>query len=138
MCQNIYISSKRELPEIEWDENSTGFYIKKVNHPGTLEMLKPILHSEFIYEALSHMGCSCGLCYAEWSRKDEKENHSKRVKDVRDFANYLDIHKQGNKLQIFSTGWVDFPDVYEQKEFKTSDINQNEFDIDEMVILDVM
>lgn len=138
MCQNIYISSKKELPEIAWDEDSPGFYIKQVNHQGTLEMLKPILHADFIYEALSHMGCSCGLCYAEWSKENEKENHAQRVKDVRDFANYLDFHKQDNKLQIFSSMWDEFPDKYEEKDFKTSDINQNEFYIEEMVILTVL
>lgn len=138
MCQNIYISSKKELPEIAWNENSPGFYIIKVNHQGTLEMLKPILHSNFIYEARSHMGCSCGLCYADWSKKLPTENHLQRVKDVRDFANYLDIHKQDNKIQIFSSMWDEFPDEYEQKVFKTSDIKDDEFYIDEMIILNVL
>lgn len=137
MCLNIYISSKKELPVIPWNENSPGFYIMRVDNTGILEMLNPILHSDFIYEALSHMGCSCGLCYADWSIKDKNENHVQRVKDVQDFANYIDTYKKDNEIQIFCTMWEEFPDKYEHKKFKTSDIKTDEFYIDEMVIMTV-
>jgi len=101
-------------------------------------MLKPILNSEFIYEALSHMGCSCGLCYAEWFKEDEHENYAQHLQDVRDFANYLDTHKRENKLQLFSSMWDEFPDDYPQKEFRTSEIDKKEFYLDERVILNVV
>lgn len=133
MCQNIYISSQREIPEIPWNEDSPGFYIIKVDHPGTLEMLQPILPAHFVYEALSHMGCSCGLTYGEGL-----ENPAQRVKDVSDFADYLDTHKQDNELLIFNTMWNDFPDEYERKDFSTSSIDSIEFYMEEMVILTVV
>lgn len=133
MCQSIYISSQRELPEIPWNKKSPGFYIIKVDHAGTLEMLQPILPADFIYEALSFMGCSCGLTYGEGL-----ENHEERVKNVGDFANYLDTYKQDNELLIFSTMWNEFPDEYEHKDFSTSDIHPDEFYMEEMVILTVV
>lgn len=138
MCQNIYISSDRELPEIAWDERAPGFSITKVSAHGVLQMLQPILQSNYVYEAFSHTGCSCGLSYASWSKHDQKENHPQRVKDVRDFANYLDTHKHTNTLQIFSSMWAKFPHTYEQRVFKTTDIKQEEFYIDEMVLLKVI
>jgi hypothetical protein len=121
------------LPEIRWNEDSPGFYVIKVDHLGTLEMLQPILPADFIYEALSFMGCSCGLAYGEGL-----ENPAQRVKDVRDFADYLDTHKQENELLIFSTMWNEFPDDYEHKDFKISSIDSDEFYMEEMVILTVV
>jgi hypothetical protein len=47
MCQAIYISSNREIPEIPWNEEEPGFNLSKVKDQGILGMLKPILHSEF-------------------------------------------------------------------------------------------
>ena len=110
----------------------------KVDDEGIIKMLNPILPSENIYEALSFMGCSCGLCYAEWSRNDKNENHAQRLKDVQDFANYLDTHKLNNEIRIFSTMWEEFPDKYEQRDFKTSEIKPDEFYMDEMIILKVV
>ncbi len=138
MCQNIYISSQKEIPEIVWNAKSPGFYIRRVDNKDELEMLEPILHSKHIYQANSHLGCSCGFSYGDWSSKVKSENHAQRVKDVADFANYLDTHKTENQLQIFSTLWSEFPFFYEQKEFKTFDISKQEFELDEMVILNVV
>lgn len=136
VCQQIYISSKKELPEIPWNEASPGFYLIKVERQETLNMLKPILNSAFIYEALSHMGCSCGLCYAESFK--EEDNYPQRVQDVQDFANYLETHKRENRLQLFTSLWDEFHDSYPQKEFRTSEIDKIEFYLDEMVVLNVV
>ena len=135
MCQNIYISSNKELPEIDWDENSPGFYIKKVDNPDLIKSLKEITESEFFYEALSHMGCSCGLCYAEWLNED---NPKQRRQDVRKFAEYIDANKKNNLVKIFSTDWTEFPDEYPKKEFKTSEIGEEEFYVEELVLLTVV
>ncbi len=136
MCQAIYISSQRELPEINFYKEKPGFYIHKTEHEGTLRMLKPILKGKFIYEALSHMGCSCGLFYDESFKNDE--SFEQRKKDVMDFAEFLDTHKKENNLQLFSTEWVEFPASYHVSEFRTSKIDQNEFEIEEMTILTVV
>ncbi len=136
MCQNIYISSKKELPEIKWNEKSPGFNIMKVTHEGELKMLEPILHSDHLYEVLSFMGCSCGLMYGHWT-KDDVQDHRQRVKCVFDFIEYLIKHKENNTLQIFSTMWDKFPETYESKDFDTSKINKEEFEVDEMIILNV-
>jgi hypothetical protein len=138
VCQNIYISSQKELPEVTWNEQSPGFCFIKVTHKGELKMLNPILNSQYIYEAISHMGCSCGLSYGDWSLKDQREDHKQRVKDVMDLKDYLELHKNGNTIQIFSTMWDKFPDQYDEKEFKTSAISGEEFEFDEMVILNVV
>lgn len=135
MCQNIYVSSNKELPEIKWNESSPGFYIEKVTNPDLIKSLKEIMKSEFFYEAFSHMGCSCGLCYADWLSED---NPIQRRSDVRDFAEYVDHHKKNNLVKIFSTDWSKFPDEYSKKEFKTSEIGEEEFYVEELVLLTVV
>jgi hypothetical protein len=138
MCQAIYISSKKEIPEIPWNDESPGFYLKKVEHAGILEMLKPIFNSEYVYEALSHLGCACGLCYTLSFKEDDAEDYPQRVKDVQDFADYLDTHKKDNSLQLFSTSWEYFPSNYPSRKFRTSEIDQSEFYLEEMTILQVV
>lgn len=138
MCQAIYISSERGLPEINWDKNAPGFYVLRIHHAGTLKMLEPILNAPFIYEALSHMGCSCGLFYDDRFKDNEDENYDKRVKDVHDFVKYLDRHKKENKIQIFSSDWTQFYDHYPQKNFDISQLDKNEFYLEEMTILQVV
>jgi len=138
MCIEIYISSKRELPTIPWNQESPGFYVCKVKNQGVLSMLKPIFNTEFVYEALSHMGCSCGLSYQALYREDKNENFVQRQQDVENFANYLDTHKQENNLQIFSSEWNTFLDIYPQKEFRISEMSQTEFEIEELVIPNVV
>lgn len=138
MCQNIYISSKLELPEIHWNENSPGFYLKKAELPGLIDSLEQITGLNYFYYALSHMGCACGLCYGDWSRDSENDNHPQRLKDVKDFADYLDQHKLNNEICLFSTDWNEFPDTYPRKEFRTSEINKDEFSVEEMVVLTVV
>jgi hypothetical protein len=135
MCIHAYIGSSRELPLIKWDEGRPGFYVKKLIHKGTIEMLRPILNSEFLYDIGSHMGCSCGFSYGDWSKKSQSENHEARVKDVKDLYDYLKENRAHNDLKLFCTWWEKFPDKYELAEFDLSSINEEEFDFEEDKIL---
>lgn len=137
MCQNIYIASNRELPEIPWNENSPGFYVLEVNQEGILKMLRPILKEKKFYEALSFMGCACGLSYGDWSREDEREDHEQRMKDVQGFLKYLRDQSIGNELRVFSTSWDEFPDSYESKDWVLSTMVGDEFEVEELTIFSV-
>lgn len=138
MCLNIYISAKKEIPEIKWSDESPGFYLTKVDDSNVLSFLDSILTKGFVYEAGSHIGCSCGFSYDEWTKNTIEENHIQRMKDVADFSKYIEEQKTGNRLQIFCTMWNEFPDYYESKELSLKTIDQNEFDFEEMVILKVI
>jgi hypothetical protein len=139
VCLNVYISSSRELPQIQWDEKTPSFYLLKEEDNKTLGMLAPILGDKLIYQAFSFMGCSCGLSYGEWSMSNLEENHEQRQKDVQSFIQYLNFHKENNTLEVFCTWWYDFPDHYYSKPFILSDqIGKMEFDLEEMVILKVI
>lgn len=135
MCTCIYVGSQNPLPEIPWNEESPGFYILK--EPSS-EYLDEVLQSPFIYDTGSFMGCACGLSYWEESPNGSLEDYGQRVKDVQDFASYLDTNKHNNQLKIFSTDWSEFPDTYEQKDFSTSEITEGEFYFEDLVVLRVV
>jgi len=65
MCKAIYILLKNELSKVKWNDDSPNFHVIKVEHQGTLETLGLFLDFNYVYEALSFMGCSCGLSYSE-------------------------------------------------------------------------
>ena len=135
MCLNIYIGSKNELPPVNWDDSEPGFYVTELSDEGTIEMVNKIIKSIHLYEAGSHMGCACGLSYGEWSKESEDENHYARIKDVKNFINYLQKNKNENELKLFCTYWEEFPDGYDTEEFNFHSINDMEFNFKEDKIL---
>lgn len=137
MCTKVYLASEKEIPEIKWNEESPGFYLDRVD-PKVYDDLTGILNLRFIYELGSHMGCSCGLSYGEWSLNDKEDKHDQRVKDVSDFANYLSTHMHQNRLQIFCTEWDDVQGHYDEKDFRLSGISKEEFDFEDDVVLNVV
>lgn len=135
-CVNIYVTSEKGLPEVSWNEKKPGFYFQKIVEKNILEMLEPIVKAPFIYEALSFMGCSCGLFYGDWT-KLEMDN-SERKSNVQDFMAFLEKHKTENKLQLFSTQWTDFLAEYPQKTFYIEQFSFDEFDPEELVVYQIV
>lgn len=136
MCQQIDLGSNHKLPLVDFKEDSPGFYLTAIN-PKLYTQVNKILGSEFIYEAGSHMGCSCGFIYGEWSKVSEDEDHESRVRDVQSFMEYLENHKPGNDLKIFCTMWQNFPETYEVISFDPLNVSKEEFDFEDDIILKI-
>jgi hypothetical protein len=134
MCQCIYLSSEKELPEVPWNENAPGFYLMKETDEGILKMIQPLLKHDNIYSALSFMGCACGLNYGDWTKND---HHSQRKQDVKNFISFLNHHKSDNNMELFSTSWHEFPDEYEKGIFTLNEPNEEEFELQELVVFSV-
>ena len=137
MCLSVYLSSTIELPEIPWNEQDPGFYISRLQNQKVLAFLSEIVDGPFVYEPLSFMGCSCGLSYDESTKDDPSDNYSQRLKDVADFMAYLSKHSRQSELQLFCTMWDEFPDSYPRKSFSPTNVNRDEFDLEELVVLEV-
>ena len=131
MCQCIYLSSEKELPEINWNKNAPGFYLEKETDEGILKMIQPLLKYKNIYSAFSFMGCACGLSYGDWTKND---NHEQRKLDVKNFISFLNHNKSENNLELFSTSWYEFPDEYKRAIFTLNNPNEEEFELQELVV----
>ena len=134
MCQCIYLSSEKELPEVPWNENAPGFYLMKETDEGILKMIQPLSKYKNIYSALSFMGCACGLNYSDWTKND---NHEQRKLDVKNFISFLNHHKTDNNMELFSTSWYEFPDEYEKGIFTLNEPNEEEFELQELIVFSV-
>ena len=135
MCLDVYIGSNKYLPVISWNEADPGFCVRETLEEEVLGALSPILKKDFIYNIGSFMGCSCGFSYGHWSKNNEKENHSARVRDTFALVHYLQSHLEDNELILFGTWWDDFPEEYPMETFSLSTINEEEFDFAEETIL---
>ena len=134
MCLSVFVGSNFQLPLVPWNEQAPGFHLNEATDKPSVSV-KKILKTPYLYEAGSHMGCACGFAYGDWSRHSKTEQHAQRVKDVRDFAAYLNDHKRDNALVLFCTWWERFPDGYESLEFNAQAIDDEEFDFEEDMIL---
>jgi len=134
MCLNIYVASDKELPLIPWSDARPGFYTGKVSDQEIIAMLDTVFQFGHYYEVGSHMGCSCGLAYSEWSPTPD-EKHEQRVQDVSDFKSYLGKHLPGNTLRIFCTYWDAFPSFYPVRRFVLSEPSPLEFSFEEEAVL---
>ncbi len=132
MCLQIYIGSEKQLPTIPWNEEAPGLSILELSDDGYLEMVKPILQSNFYYDVGSFMGCTCGLMYGEWLKDDK--NYEQRVQNATDFLNYLRQHSLNNTLKVFGTYWNVFPETYPIESFVVDGTIPEEFDLQEEVI----
>ncbi len=137
MCLEIYLGSQKKLPLINWDEKSKGFHFYEVFEKKELEVIHPILTSKYYYSAGSHMGCSCGFAYGEWSATSQGELHNSRINDTTNFASFLKSHLPNNEIKLFCTWWNDPKDHYQTKIFNLNSINPDEFEFEEDVILTV-
>lgn len=133
MCTDIYLGSKKELEPVIWNEKNPGFYTTIVKNKETINFLDNILHLKFYYELGSHMGCSCGLSYGDWSRNDIDENHESRVNDVNSLFEYL-RKMPNNVLKIFCTTWEDNVDNISTTKLDLNKRNLSEFDFEKNII----
>ena len=135
MCLNIYIGSAKQLPTIPWDDENPGFCIDELVDLHLIEMLTPILQSNYYYDIGSHMGCCCGFSFGENTQADPNEHHEQRVKDVTDLLSYLSAHLRENTLKLFCTLFHEFPPVYPEIVLSVSEPLTDEFYFEEDVIV---
>lgn len=125
----LFLGSEKELPEVNWEEGSPAFYLKRGLHTD-YEFAQPILKSRFIYSVGSFMGCACGLASYK-----EAEDYDFRVRDIRSFAEYLRNQSPDNNLHILATWYENFPDEYPSKYLDINLMFREEFDFEEDTIL---
>lgn len=135
MCLSIYIGSEKQLPVVPWNDDNPGFCTYELSDERELEMIQPILQSNFYYDVGSFMGCTCGLLYGEWLRDDK--NYEQRVQNATAFLNFLKKHSSNNSLKIFGTYWNVFPETYPTETFVVDGSIPDEFDLPEEIIFHV-
>jgi len=91
MCLNIFVGSEKKLPIIPWNEENLGFCLDELSDEKVMEMIVPILNSNFYYDVGSFMGYSCGFSFGKWS-KETNDNHEQRIGIFKNSKNiYLNI-----------------------------------------------
>lgn len=134
MCASIYIGSEKELPIIPWSSENPGFYLSKLSDENVVEMVSPILNSNYYYDVGSFMGCSCGFIFGDWS-KETNDNHEQRISNTQDFRDYLRKYLTNNTIKLFCTYWEVFPENYPVTIFAVTSPISNQFDFLEDTIL---
>lgn len=134
----IIIGSNNELPEIPPNDDDLKFYIRKLTGDNLYDIYKKALNCNFYYEPLSFMGCGCGLCYGDWSKNNPNEEHDKRVNDIKSLINYLRNNIEKNDIKIIAFNYDDLPDKFDRGKFNINNVNDNEFDWEENVIMQVV
>jgi hypothetical protein len=134
MCLNIFIGSEKELPVVPWNEENPGFCLDKLSDEKFIEIIAPILNSNYYYDVGSFMGCSCGFSFGKWS-KETNDNHEQRIANIQEFKEYLSKYLTDNIIKLFCTYWESFPEIYPIMTFMVSSLISDEFDFEEDVIL---
>lgn len=138
MCMEIYLGSTNRLPTIEFDDENPGFYLTETSGDELPDGVRLTMGSKYYYELGSFMGCCCGFTYGDWSLGNKDESHELRVGDVKELMRYLSTHFDGNNLKIFCTSWGEFPEKYEEKDFNVNAVDENEFEFDEYIVLNII
>lgn len=79
MCMELYIGVRGADVDLTLQNSPSGLWIKPVppEHHS-----RPLIELESVFEVGSFMGCTCGLIFGEWSRKNPDEEHDRRLENV--------------------------------------------------------
>lgn len=91
MCIEIYIGLRSNEHDLTVSDSVSGFWSRQL--PPGPKRVRAMLELETVYEVGSFLGCTCGLYFGDWSRREPSEHHDKRVDNVVEFRNLLQHHE---------------------------------------------
>jgi len=90
MCTDIFIGTHSSDADLTILESESGLRICPV--PADNTQVRELMELDSIYSVGSFMGCSCGLMFGQWSKKDPDEKHQQRIDNVAHLKEVLAKH----------------------------------------------
>jgi hypothetical protein len=128
MCTEIYLTSDRSLPLIEWDENDPGFAVLDNLEQTRKEFVRRFLSEPYIYKVYSYMGCGCGFAFDEHIKASDAEAYEANIKDVKELFSYLRAQAHHANIRLFVWDWSG--DKWEQAWENPSGVAANSISLD--------